>query len=262
MPDPPRRALRDHSPMHALFLLCAGALAGTIGAAGGITSLVSYPALLLVGLPALSANVVNNVAYVAALPGSALGSRPELHGRTRWLRHWAPLVAAGGALGAALLLATPPGVFARVVPFLVLIGALAMLVEPRLASWFERRAPQHAGLALALGMLPLSLYLGYFGAGSGVMLLTLLLVVAEHHLPTANALKNILLGSGAICTSIVLVLFARVAWGSVLPLGAGILIGSRLGPALARRVPVRVIRPLITLLGVALAVQLWLHPGA
>src|ERR1700727_2315397 len=105
------------STLDAAVLLPAGMAAGLIGSAGGITSLVSYPALLAVGLPALSANIANNVALVACWPGSALASKPELHGKASWLWRWTVAAVAGGAAGSGLLLLTPSGVFARVVPF-------------------------------------------------------------------------------------------------------------------------------------------------
>ncbi len=119
------------SAPQAALLLGVGALAGIVGTAGGITSLVSYPALLAVGLPALSANVANIVALVSCWPGSALASRPELDGKGPWLVRWAPVSAAGGVAGAALLLSTPAGVFAKIVPFLVAGGSIALLLGPR-----------------------------------------------------------------------------------------------------------------------------------
>ena len=186
------------STLDSVALVLAGVAAGLIGSAGGITSLVSYPALLAVGLPALPANVANNVALVACWPGSALASGPELRGRASWVWRWAAVAAAGGAAGAGLLLSTPPGVFARVVPFLVATGALALLFEPRLTAWRERRASHPGKVALPTGVATLSLYNGYFGAGAGVMTLTLMLMLVDRHLPTANALKNMLVGAGTL----------------------------------------------------------------
>ena len=170
-----------HEVEQAAVLLGAGVLAGLVGSAGGITSLVSYPALLVVGLPALAANVANSVALVACWPGSALASRPELQGRGRWLARWAPLAAAGGVAGSVLLLSTPPGVFARVVPFLVAAGSLALLASPRLAARRQqaRGEPAAARLALPAGLAALSAYNGFFGAGSGVMTLALVLVTVD-----------------------------------------------------------------------------------
>jgi uncharacterized protein len=80
------------------LLAAAGLLAGLVGTAGGITSLISYPALLWVGLPVLSANVANIVALVTCWPGAALASQPELVGQGPWLRRWVPLSALGGAV--------------------------------------------------------------------------------------------------------------------------------------------------------------------
>src|ERR1700756_2106057 len=80
-----------------LFLVGAGAVAGLVGTAGGITSLVSYPALLLAGVAPLQASIANLVALVACWPGSAVASRPELRGHGPWLLRWGILAAAGGA---------------------------------------------------------------------------------------------------------------------------------------------------------------------
>jgi len=242
-------------------LALAGVAAGLVGSAGGITSLISYPALLAAGLPALSANVANNVALVACLPGSALGSKPELCGRGRWLAAWAPLAAAGGGAGAALLLSTPAGLFRHVVPFLVAGAAAALALEPRLRRWRRGRRRAHNRLGLFGGLLSLSVYNGYFGAGAGVMILTLLLVLVQPHLPTANALKNVLIGVASSVAAAIFVLTGPVRWAAILPLAAGMLVGSRLGPPAARRLPRGVLRWLAAMIGAALAVELWLHAG-
>jgi uncharacterized protein len=243
-------------------LVAAGAVAGLVGSAGGITSLVSYPALLAIGMPALAANVANNVALIACWPGSALGSQPELRGRGLWLRRWAPVAALGGAAGAALLLVTPSGVFARIVPFLVLAGALALVLEPPLTARRRGRSIRREPVILGGSLLAFSLYNGYFGAGSGVMILTLLLVFVDRSLPVANALKNMLLGAALAVSATMYALFASVRWGAVLPLGVGLFLGSRVGPVLARRLPPGLLRWAIAVLGVALAVQLWVDPSA
>jgi hypothetical protein len=88
-------------------------VAGLSGSAGGITSLVPYPRLLGAGFSPLSASIANNVALVACLPGSAPASRPDLHGRSRWLARWAIVAVAGGAAGSVLLLLTPSAVCDR-----------------------------------------------------------------------------------------------------------------------------------------------------
>lgn len=249
------------STLGSAALLLAGTAAGLIGSAGGITSLVSYPALLAVGLPAFSANVANNVALVGCWPGSALASKPELRGKASWLWMWAPVAAVGGAAGAGLLLATPPDTFARVVPFLVAAGSLALFFEPRLRTWRQRRGNDGHKLALPAGLVALSLYNGYFGAGSGVMILTLLLVLVDRDLPSANALKNMLLGAASLISATIFTLSGSVNWSAAAPLALGMLVGSRVGPLMARRLPASLLRTLIVLLGMVLAIDLWLHPS-
>lgn len=248
--------------VEAGVLLAAGALAGLVGSAGGITSLISYPALLAVGVPALAANVANSVALVACWPGSALASRPELEGRGPWLLRWAPVAAAGGAFGAVLLLSTSAGVFARVVPFLVAAGSLTLLAQPRLAARRQRRQTRHGGLALPAGLVALSLYNGFFGAGSGVMTLALMLVTVDGDLPRANALKNMLIGAATVASAIILAGFGSVDWVAVGPLAAGLFVGATLGPRVARRLPATVLRWAVAVLGLALAVELFVRPGS
>jgi len=251
-----------HTVVEAGVLLGAGVLAGLVGSAGGITSLVSYPALLAVGVPALAANVANIVAIVACWPGSALASTAELKGRGPWLLRWAPVAGLGGAIGAALLLSTPPGVFDRVVPFLVAAGSLVLLAQPRLAARRRRHEARHGGPALPTGVVALSLYNGYFGAGSGVMTLALMLLTVDGNLPRANALKNMLIGAGSVVSATALMWFGPVDWAAVAPLAVGMFTGATLGPRVTRRLPARVLRWAVALLGMALAVDLFVRAGA
>lgn len=236
-------------------------LAGLVGTAGAITTLVSYPALLAVGVGALPANLVNIVALVACWPGSALASGPELAGRGPWLRRHAPVAAAGGAAGTALLLLTPSGVFTRVVPFLVAAGSVALLLQPRLTARRRARRSRQEQIGPALVLLAVSAYNGYFGAGAGVMVLALMLITVDEHLPTANALKNMLVGAAGAVSAVAIIAFGTVRWSDVGPLAAGMFIGSLLGPSAARRVPARVLRPLVALVGIGFAVQLAISHG-
>ena len=246
-----------------LFLIGAGAVAGLVGTAGGITSLVSYPALLLAGVAPLQANIANLVALVACWPGSAVASQPELRGRGPWLLRWGIVAAAGGAAGSLLLLNTSAGVFGRVVPFLVAAGSLALLLQPWLAArpaW-QDDAGRGKALLLPAGVVALSVYNGYFGAGSGVLLLALLLLTTDPRLASANALKNMMVGAATIISAVLFAVLTRVDWAAVAALAAGLFAGSLVGPAVARRMPPAVLRWLVALTGLALAVRLWLDPA-
>lgn len=248
------------SPLDAAFLFGAGVLAGVVGTAGGITSLVSYPALLAVGLGAVPASMTNIVSLAACWPGSALTSRPELAGRGPWLRRWALVAAAGGLAGSALLLSTPPGAYVVIVPYLLVFAAVTLLVQPRLSMWKQRRHTRTNRLVLPAGLLFASAYNGYFGAGSGIMMLALLTFTFEPDLATANALKNMLVGVATVVSAVTLVGFGHVDWAAAGPLGFGSFLGSTIGPIVARRIPSHVLRWLVALLGIGLAVRLWLSP--
>jgi uncharacterized protein len=131
--DPDRDRLRRVSPVEAaLLLLGAGIVAGVVGSGGGVSSLVSYPALLGVGIPPLAANIANLVAGVAIAPGAALSSRRELTDARPALIRLLPVAVAGTVLGAGLLLLTPPRLFAHVVPFLVVAGSVVLIIQPAL----------------------------------------------------------------------------------------------------------------------------------
>ena len=208
------------SVAEALFLVAAGALAALVGSAGGITSLISYPALLAVGIPPLQANISNAVALVASGLGSTFGARPELAGQHRRLRRMAVPAVAGGAVGAVLLLATPADVFGWIVPFLIALAAVLLLAQPRISRWRETRQ-RHRGSPLAVhaGLFAVSVYGGYFGAGGGVMTLALLLLLVDQNVVRANAFKNYVLMLADVVTAVVFVVAGPVLWSAVLPLG-------------------------------------------
>src|SRR3954470_2447761 len=110
------------------LLFVAGIGGGLAGSIAGLASVSTYPALLIVGLPPVTANVTNTVALVFNGIGSVSGSRPELAGQGAWIRRIIPVAVLGGAAGAALLLSTPAEGFERVVPILLGLASVAILL--------------------------------------------------------------------------------------------------------------------------------------
>lgn len=229
-----------------------------MGSAGAITSLVSYPALLAAGIPPLPANVTNAVALVGSFTGSAMGSQPELAGQLRWLARWTPLMAAGSVGGVVLLLATPSRLFTRIVPFLLVAAVAALLAQP-LAARTQPAGPRRR-VGLTVGLAAMALYSGYFGAGSGVMVLALLLATVEPRVRLANAQKNMLLGVADLVAAVAFAAFGPVRWGAAAPLFCGLVVGSALGPAVVRRVPELAVRLVAAAAGLGLAVWFWVSP--
>lgn len=245
------------SPAEFALLAAAGIAGGLTGSIAGLASLATYPALLFVGLSPVAANVTNTVALVFTGVGSVLGSRPELKGQGPRLRSLACFAAAGGLVGAALLLSTPAEDFAKIVPWLIAFASLTILIPRRPTPAADGAPPDPAfriveGASIGL----IAIYGGYFGAAAGVLLLALLLRTTHASLAKANATKNVLLGVANSVAALIFIVWAPVDWAAALPLGLGCLIGSRLGPVVVRHAPVTVLRWVIGVAGLALAVSL------
>src|SRR4051794_2103942 len=118
------------SPGTLLLLLVAGVGAGITGSTAGLASLISYPALLAVGLPPVTANVTNTVALIGSSIGSVSGSLPELRGQARDIRRYAGIAVLAGAIGATLLLVGPEGTFENLVPYLIASASVLLLFSP------------------------------------------------------------------------------------------------------------------------------------
>ncbi|WP_181763950.1 sulfite exporter TauE/SafE family protein [Streptomyces albidus (ex Kaewkla and Franco 2022)] len=246
----------------AVLLTGAGIASGLVGSVAGLASLFSYPALLAVGLPPVSANVTNTVALFTNTVGTAAGSRQELRGQRSRLLRLAGIAAVGGSVGAALLLGTPSSAFEYIVPWLIALGSVLILVrEPlrrlsaRLSRGEEGRSralPAQAGAVLLVG-----LYGGYFGAAAGVLMLAVLSLSASEPLPVTNAVKNMATGAANVTAAVAYAFLAPVAWGPALALGLGCLIGSRVGPVVVRHIPETPLRIAIAVAGLGLAISLW-----
>jgi uncharacterized protein len=234
---------------------------GVVGSGGGVSSLVSYPALLGAGIPPLPANIANLVAGVAIAPGAALSSRRELADARAALIRLLPVAVAGTVLGAGLLLVTPPGVFAGVVPFLVVAGSVVLVVQPALLKLRSRADVEGGSAAPTVLIGAVSVYGSYFGAGSGVMLLAALLLVVDSRVPPANAIKNVLLGAISLAAAAAFIAIRPVPWSAVLPLAGGLLVGSSIGPIMVRHLPPSLVRWTAAGFGLMLAGYLWLRPG-
>ena len=194
--------------------------------------------------------------------GAALSSRRELAETRSSLIRLLPVVVVGTLLGAGLLLVTPPGVFAKVVPYLFITGSVVLVLQPALLK-LRGREDGEGGSAIPMVLLvgAVSVYGGYFGAGSGVMLLAVLLLLVDSRVSSANAIKNMLLSVMSLAAATVFVAIQPVPWSAVLPLAGGLLVGSSLGPIIVRHLPPSLVRWIAASFGFLLAVYLWLRPG-
>ncbi len=239
----------------------AGAIAGMINVIAGAGTLVTFPVLLALGVPAVTANVSNTVGLV---PGSLAGAftfRRELSGHWPTIAKMAAFSTLGGLLGGVLLLSLPARSFQWVVPFLLVTAAILTTLQPRVARLVRRSSTEldHAqplGPTLALGITATGVYGGYFGAAQGVVLLALLGIFWTGDFHNANGAKNVLAGTANLVSGLIFVFSGRVNWQIAVLIGFGSLLGGWLGGRVGRRLPASVLRLVVAAVAFLAAIVL------
>ena len=248
------------SPWEAVGVFAAGIGAGTINTIVGSGTLITFPVLLAVGLPPVTANVSNTLGLVPGSLSGAFGYRAELKGQRDRLLRLGGASLLGGLLGAILLLVLPAGAFEAIVPALIAVALLLVVFQPRLAKYLaaRRTTPVRAegGIALIIGVFCSGVYGGYFGAAQGVLLLGLMGLLLDDGLQRINATKNIL---AMIVNGVAAVFFlfvAHISWEAAGLIAAGSVIGGQVGSRVGRRLPPIALRGLIVVVGLAAIAKL------
>jgi uncharacterized membrane protein YfcA len=237
---------------HVVLLFLAGVGSGLTGYGAGLASVVSFPALLAVGLSPLAANATNTAALTGIALGGVGSARRELTGmRARIIRFGAAGLV-GGALGAVLLVVLPESIFTGIVPWLVVAGCVVLLLRPWLQRLHRGRWSEHHPLTVvAIGLV--AVYGGYFGAAAGTLVVATLGLVLTEPLVRITALRAVVLGLANLVATLVFVARDLVAWTAMLPLALGMFLGGALAPRLLRRLPEIVVRVLVAVAGLGLA---------
>jgi uncharacterized membrane protein YfcA len=250
-----------------LLVVLAGGAAGIINTIVGSGTLITFPALLAIGLPPVVANMSNNVGILFGNASGAWGYRRELTGQRQRLGLLIPAALVGGLIGAAVLLVAPESAFELVVPVLVGLAVVLVLVQPRLQAGMAHRRqrqasqakPVHGGrVGLLVGTALTGVYGGYFGAAQGVILLGLLGSLLPDSLQRVNGLKNVVVLAVNTVAALVFVAVAgdRVHWAAAGLVAASSLVGGWAGARLGRRLPAPALRAVIVVVGLATLVRL------
>ncbi|PJM76221.1 sulfite exporter TauE/SafE family protein [Bifidobacterium simiarum] len=274
-------AIAGTSIITLLWVLVAGIGAGFVGYAVGASSLVSYPAMLALGVPPVLANTTNTVGVVGTGVGGCLSARKELTGHRARVIAYAIIGVVGGILGGILLLDLPPQVFEYLVPPLILFSALIIAFNPRGRAHAREAVHQALGPDsvqgrevsrqssakprddirkdpwwMWLGMAFVGTYSGYFGAGAGTLALAMLDLGRIGRFHEINALKTVV-GFGAnVTASVMFIMRGSVNWPFAIALCAGCFIGSYIAPPITRHIPENIMRAAAVLAGVILAAKL------
>ncbi|GEP39476.1 UPF0721 transmembrane protein [Nocardioides psychrotolerans] len=252
------------SGLEQLAVLAAGLGAGVLTSTVGVASLLSFPVLVAVGLPPVVANVSNTIGMTPAGLSGSFGYREELREHPRVTATVIATCAVGSVLGAVLLLALPSSVFEAVVPWLILGTCLLVGAQPTISRRLRRRHPEGEEPAARTRMSPITTgfstavgaYGGYFGAGSGVMMVAVLGFGLDLELRVVNGLKTLAILSGNLIAALIFVAVAEVDWRAVALLAAGSVVGGYVGARVGRRLPPTLFRVLVVLAGSTAAVTM------
>jgi uncharacterized protein len=244
----------------AILVFAAGIAAGTINTIVGSGTLITFPVLLAVGLPPVTANVSNTLGLVPGTISGSIGYRAELTGQRDRLVRLGTASLLGGLLGAILLLILPADAFKAIVPVLIGIALLLVVFQPWLAKTVAARssgpARAEGGVALLIGVFASGVYGGYFGAAQGVLLLGLMGLLLNDDLQRINATKNILATIVNGVAAIVFIVEAHIDWTAALLIAGGSVIGGQIGSRVGRRLPPVALRALIVVVGLAAITKL------
>jgi uncharacterized protein len=245
-----------------LLVALAGLLAGGVNAVAGGGTLISFPALLAVGVPAVAANITSSVGLVSGYLGSAVGYRRELSDQRGRMRSLAVVAVLGGAVGAVILLVTPGDSFRLIVPYLVIVACLLLAGQPRIARWVAGRSGTRSEAAgevtplVQVGVFIAAIYGSYFGAGLGVLLLGVLGILISDSLQRLNGLKNVLSFVINLVGVLIFVASGQVLWIFAVLLLVCSYTGGVIGARVARRLSPVVLRYSVVTLGLVVAVVL------
>jgi uncharacterized membrane protein YfcA len=248
---------------HILITLAAVA-GGFVNALAGGGTLITFPMLTAVGLPAVVANITNTVALCPGYIGGTFAQRTDLKGQGKRMWLLLPTGVVGGIAGGVLLLYTSESLFRKLIPYLILTAVVLLAFQDRIRNWVIGRmsAAGHRRLNEAWSMVlifPAAVYGGYFGAGLGVMMLAVLGLVLEDSLTRLNALKQSLSFSINIAAAIFFLFSGQVVWSAAIVMAVGALAGGLLGGRMAGRIKPVTLRWIVIVIGLLVAVAYFIR---
>jgi uncharacterized membrane protein YfcA len=251
--------------MQLTVIAAVSALGGAVNSIAGGGTLLTFPALLGLGVPAVAANATSTVALWPGSMASLFGYRRELAGAERWAVRLAIPSIIGGCAGAVLLLATSDARFRALVPWLVFGASVLFALQGPVMKWLRARASSAPAVERPIDPTPgmmavqffVGVYGGYFGAGAGIVMLSVFGLMGLTNIHQMNGLKNF----NGICfngvAAITFALMGLVNWPIALVMAAGSSAGGLLMSGLAQRVPQSWVRAAVSLIGFGSAVWLF-----
>lgn len=240
----------------SLLLLAAGVAGGIINALAGGATLITFPAMLAAGLPAVIGNASNAVAISPGHLIAALADRGKLP-PTRRTIGFAVISTMGGAVGAGILLLLPERLFVLPVPGLIAFATLLFAFAPQIQRWTLKHQdaaelPPTGASGAVLGLA--CIYGGFFGAGLGVILTAVLSITEPNDIRAIKALKNLLATCVSLAATLIFIVQGAVSWPETLAMLLGAMIGGYAGGYLIRILPAPAVRQFVIVAGVVMTV--------
>jgi uncharacterized protein len=238
----------------------AAIAAGAINALAGGGTLITFPMLTAVGVPALASNVTNTVALLPGYLGATLAQRKDLKGQEHRLTWAIPAGAVGGLIGGFLLLNTGEKLFRELVPYLILLASGLLALQEPVRKWVAKRTAQgqmggdksEVWAAVPVGVA--AVYGGYFGAGLSVIILAVLAIVLEDNLTRLNALKQFVAFATNTAAALFFLFSGQVVWVAAAVMAGGALLGGVLGGKIAGRIKPSTLRYIVVAIGVVVSI--------
>ncbi|MBF0457369.1 MAG: sulfite exporter TauE/SafE family protein [Nitrospirae bacterium] len=247
------------SGVDLLFVGLAAVLGGAVNALAGGGTLITFPVLTAVGIPAVAANITNTVALCPGYLGATFAQMKDLRGQMFRLWLLLPVSLLGGIAGGVLLLNTREQVFRTLVPYLILLAVALLAFQDKIRAWVISRsgrtgaAPLHDAWAM-LPVIPAAVYGGYFGAGVSVIVLAVLGLVVEESFTRLNALKQAVSFSINIAAAIFFLFSGKIVWSAAIVMAVCALAGGILGGRLTGWIKPLILRRIVLAVGVTVAV--------
>ena len=250
--------------LNFILLGLAAVVGGAVNAIAGGGTLITFPGLTAVGLPAVNANVTNTVALSPGYLSGTLAQWKDMQGQMRRLWLLAPTGVVGGLVGGLLLLNTGAALFRTLVPYLILLASVLLAFQGHIRRWLLRQVEQSGRETASetwtiVPVFLASVYGGYFGAGLSVILLAVLGLVLHDSLTRLNALKQAI----SFCVNVTAALFfifsGQVVWSAAVVMAVGAVVGGVIGGRLASRIRAETLRTVVVTFGVIVAIIYFLR---
>jgi uncharacterized membrane protein YfcA len=253
----------------AAVLFGAAVLGGAINAVAGGGGFICFPTLLFAGVPAIPANATNTVSLLPGTLTSLVAYRERFKREDRWL--FLPLVSSsivGGVGGAMLLLHTPPRTFLKLIPWLLLGATVLFILSGRITRFVHRaishrqhsahRGARRAGVVAAV-QLAVSIYIGYFGAGAGILILAMLAIVGLEDIHSMNAFKQIVATCSNGIAVITFIIVGAVYWHEAVVMIVGAALGGYAAAWYAQKVQPDRVRYVVIAIGLSMSAYFFIH---